>query len=234
MPSMVATTRAVFDRQLNNLRQGTMQLSQMVIDQVVNATSALQQHDLVLAHQVDKFDANVNKLRLELEEQCYTLMALQQPNSSDMRFIMATVSLVTNLERMGDHAAGIARLTIRMEGKPCRVDVPEFDVMTQKAVSHLRSALDSFETKNEKLARDIVARDVEIDQLHKQVYSRLLQSMIEAPETIECATMMLWMSHNLERYADRISNICERVVYYITGELWEYHVEPNIPETVTT
>src|SRR4051812_36553614 len=102
---MVATTRTVFDRQLNNLRQETLQLSQMVMDQVVNATCALQQHDLTLARQVDKFDAEVNKLRFEVEEQCYTLLALQQPNSRDMRFIMATVSLVTNLERMGDHAA---------------------------------------------------------------------------------------------------------------------------------
>jgi phosphate transport system protein len=229
---MVATTRTVFDRQLNTLRQEIVQLSQMVMDQVVNATKALQEHDLTLAHKVDKFDAEVNQLRFAVEEQCYTLLALQQPNSRDMRFIMATVSLVTNLERMGDHAAGIARLALRMDGKPCSVYVPEFDEMTEKSVTHLRAALDAFTREDEKLARDIVARDIEIDQLHKQVYSRLLQSMIESPESIECATMLLWVSHNLERYADRISNICERIVYFITGELWEYTVEPNIPDTV--
>ncbi len=228
---MVASTRTVFDRQLNDLRQDVLQLSQMVIDQAIKATKALQTHNLQLAHEVDKGDADVNRLRFEAEEMCYTLLALQQPNSRDMRCITSTVSIVTNLERMGDHAAGIARLTLRMEGKPCRVNVPEFDVMVQKATANLRHAIDAFSSESEVLARDVIERDMDIDQLHKQVYARLIKNMIDDPESIECATMLLWVSHNLERYADRIANVCERIIYYVTGELWEHSVEPNLPTT---
>src|SRR5712691_7277956 len=114
---MVATTRTVFDHQLQDLQNRTLQLSERVAEQLLQATQALQQHDLNLAQRVDKADAEINALRFEIEESCYTLLALQQPNSHDMRRIVASVSVVTNLERMGDHAAGIARLALKMRSE---------------------------------------------------------------------------------------------------------------------
>src|SRR5712691_10845370 len=127
---MVATTRTVFDHQLQDLQNRTLQLSERVAEQLLQATQALQQHDLNLAQRVDKADAEINALRFEIEESCYTLLALQQPNSHDMRRIVASVSVVTNLERMGDHAAGIARLALKMDRS---IPVAEFDEMAKIA-----------------------------------------------------------------------------------------------------
>jgi phosphate transport system protein len=218
---MVATTRSVFDRQLSDLQDNVLYLSELVIAQVLQAIQALQTYDMEAARRVDGFDATINRLRYELEEDCYTLLALQQPNSRDMRRIVSTVSIVTNLERMGDHAAGIARLALRMETTPCNIRVPEFDEMATMAVASLRDAMTAMTAWDKVLARAVIDRDADIDRLHKQVYDHLIKMMTENTSTIECASMMLWVSHNLERYADRISNICERILYLITGNLRE-------------
>src|SRR6266851_617917 len=138
---MVATTRTVFDHQLSELQFKTIQLSELVASQAAQAISALDRRDMDLARAVDKFDANINQQRYDLEEKCYTLLALQQPNSRDMRRIVATVSVVTNLERMGDHVAGIARLTLRMDGKPAFLFVPEFKTMQEQANANLEDAM---------------------------------------------------------------------------------------------
>jgi len=223
---MVATTRTVFDHQLSELQFNTVQLSEFVATQAAQAVKALQKRDMALAQCVTDFDASINQKRFDLEEKCYTLLALQQPNSRDMRFIVATVSLVTNLERMGDHAAGIARLGLRMEGKPAFLFVPEFSDMQELANADLADAMTAFSTQNAPLAREVVRRDEEIDKLHKTVYDRLIRVMSEDPSTIECATMLMWVSHNLERYADRISNISERIIYLVTGDLREPRCDP--------
>jgi phosphate transport system protein len=216
---MVATTRSVFDHQLNVLRDNVLHLSELVVAQVQQAIQALRDRDMALARRVDVFDATINRMRYEIEEQCYTLLALQQPNSHDMRSLVATVSVVTNLERMGDHAAGIARLVLRMDGMACYIPVGEFDQMADAAAANLRDAMTALATEDKILARAVASRDAEIDELHKAVYDRLIRHMVEDTSSVECATMMLWISHNLERYADRISNICERIMYVITGEL---------------
>src|SRR5260370_35555231 len=138
---MVATTRTVFDHQLSELQFKTIQLSELVAGQAEQALSALERRDMDLARSVDKFDANINQQRYDLEEKCYTLLALQQPNSRDMRRIVATVSVVTNLERMGDHVAGIARLTLRMDGKPAFLFVPDIKTMQEQDYANIVVAL---------------------------------------------------------------------------------------------
>lgn len=223
---MVATTRTVFDHQLSDLQFKTIQLSELVAAQAEQAVKALDRCDVTLAQSVDKFDANINQQRYDLEEKCYTLLALQQPNSRDMRRIVATVSVVTNLERMGDHAAGIARLTLRMDGKPAILFVPEFKTMQEQANANLADAMRALASENAPLAREVVRRDAVIDTLHKTVYDRLIRVMTEDSSTVECATMLMWVSHNLERYADRISNISERIIYLATGDLREPRCDP--------
>src|SRR5690348_1332445 len=120
---MVASTRSVFDKQLYDLQCGVQQTAELVVQQIMQATTALQNRDLGIARQVDVFDQTINLKRYELEEKCYAMLALQQPNSHDMRRIVGTVSIVTNLERMGDHAAGIARLILRIGNVPNNLDV---------------------------------------------------------------------------------------------------------------
>jgi phosphate transport system protein len=228
-PIMVATTRSVFDRQLNELQSQILQISSLVATQAQDAVKALEKHDMSIAHRVDKFDATINQMRYEVEEKSYTLLALQQPNARDMRRIVASVSVVTNLERMGDHAAGIARLGLRMENLPSICYVPELTGMVDLSVKNLADAMHSLTSEDAVLARAVVRRDQEIDDLHEAIYAHMIEQMTQDPDSIECATMLLWVSHNLERYADRISNICERIVYLVTGNLHEPRSE-NVTE----
>jgi phosphate transport system protein len=223
--STMVAVRTTFDKQLNALQDNVLRIAEMVNTQLMQAVKALQTGDTALAQRVADFDATINNLRYETEEQAYTLMALQQPNARDMRHIVATVSVVTNLERMGDHAAGIARLALRMAKAECHVTVPEFDKMAQVAAASLDDAMKALVSDDKVLARAVVNNDAQIDELHKSVYDHLVQGMTNDPSTIECATMSLWVSHNLERFSDRISNICERIVYLITGELFEIRAD---------
>jgi phosphate transport system protein len=223
---MAASARMTFERQLAALQDNVLHLSEMVIVQVLQASDALQRDDMALARHVEEFDATVNQLRYGIEEQCYTLLALQQPNSRDMRRIVSMVSIATNLERMGDHAAGIARLALRLDGVASTVYVAEFQAMAHLAQANLRDAMTALVTEDKALARAVVLRDAEIDLHHKDIYDRLIKLMTSDVATIPRATLLLWVSHNLERYADRISNICERINYVITGDLYEPRVDP--------
>lgn len=217
--------RTGFERQLNTLHVDLLRLAELVETQLSEALKSLQNRNLEQAQRVDAYDATINRLRYEIEEQCYELLALQQPNTTDLRRIVAGVSIATNLERMGDHAAGIARLTLRMARLAAVIHIPMFNDMARLATENLRLAMQAFEANDAKLARDVVKRDDAIDALHKQAYDYLIRTMTENPQTIEYATMLLWVSHDLERFADRINNICERICYTVTGVLFEPRTE---------
>lgn len=218
--------RTAYVRQLNTLESDVRRIAGMVERQLLDAVQALQLRDVALAQRVISTDSEVNRLRYEVEEQSYLLLALQQPTAGDMRHIVACVSIATNLERMGDHAAGIARLAQRLHDKPVTLSIPAFSDMANRAVANLRLVMDSFEKRDAHLARKAVQNDWPIDGMHRQVYDQMIQTMIGDPSTVECATMMLWVSHNLERYADRILNISERVIYMVTGILHEARIDP--------
>jgi phosphate transport system protein len=218
--------RSAFDRQLRMLENDVLRAAELVETQLVDAVNALQRQNIRAAQRVEAFDVTINRLRYEIEEQAYALLALQQPNAGDMRRIVAAVSIATNLERMGDYAAGIARLVMRMTNAPTTVHVAAFDEMARLATENLRDVMNALSTGDVALARRVVRRDEEIDQRHKAVYDQLIQTMIDDTSTVEQATMLLWVSHNIERFADRICNICERVVYMVTGDLHEPRPEP--------
>jgi phosphate transport system protein len=215
------TIRTQFDRQLRMLDNDLLRLAELVETQLVDAVTALYNHDLAAAQRVEAYDSALNKLRYEIEEQAYTMLALQQPNGTDMRRIVAAVSIATNLERMGDHAAGIARLIIRTHVVQSVVHVPAFKEMSAMACESLRLAMTALGNRDGQMARSVVTRDEEIDQIHKRTYDLLIRTMIDNPSTVEYATMLLWVSHNIERFADRVSNICERINYVATGELYK-------------
>ncbi|MCC7207004.1 MAG: phosphate signaling complex protein PhoU [Anaerolineae bacterium] len=218
--------RTAFDRQLNALEGDVRQIASMVERQLADAVQALQTRDTALAQSVIDMDVEVNRLRYEVEEQSYLLLALQQPTAGDMRRIVACVSIATNLERMGDHAAGIARLALRLCEQPVALAVPAFSDMASRAIANLRLVMEALEKQDADLARKVVQYDWPIDGMHRQVYEQMIQTMIGDPGTVECATMLLWVSHNLERYADRILNISERVIYMVTGVLHEARIDP--------
>lgn len=222
---MVAV-RTAFDRQLRELDADLLRLAGWVETQLNDALASLYKFDLDMAHKVDRFDAELNRLRYDIEERCYALLALQQPVSSDMRRIVAAVSIATNLERMGDHAAGIARLVLRMSPQTKMINIPTFQDMAKLANENLSKVMGALHEHDTALSRTVVKADDDIDRMHKEVYDMLLKTMIDDPQTVEAATMLLWVSHNIERFGDRILNINERIVYMITGNLFEPRRDP--------
>lgn len=218
--------RVAFDRQLNLLESDVLRLGEMVETQLTQTIKALQSRDVDSARRIAEFDATVNRLRYDVEEQSYLLLALQQPTAGDMRRIVAAVSIATNLERMGDHAASIARAVQAMGDRPFPIGLDTFLQMAGMAARNLSDAMMALDKQDASLARAVVRRDEQIDALHKQTYELLIAAMIADPTAVECATRLLEVSHDLERYADRVSNICERVVYMVTGALCEPRVDP--------
>jgi len=221
---MVATTRAVFDRQLQSLQEEICLLGSMVEKAVDRSVDALRRLDANLAREVIAGDAAINAKRWQIEEQAVTLIATQQPMAGDLRVIASVIHITTDLERMGDYAAGIAKIVL-MHGdqqllKPL-IDVPR---MAGLANDMLRRSLDAFLKRDAAAATAVASEDDEVDALYEQVYRELLVIMIEDPQTIQRATWLLWVSHNLERIADRVTNICERVVYMVTGKMEEINV----------
>ena len=216
-------TRVIFDRSLTSIRDDLLRLVSMVDRSIADSIKALVDRNEDLARQVSVNDASLNELRYTIEERCYEVIATQQPNATDLRDIVGALSIATNLERIGDHAAGIARLTLRMVDRPLLKPLVDIPQMAEVGREMVRGAVDAFLNHDAQLAERIVARDKDVDTLHERVYGELIGFMTKDAATIERATYLLWVSHNLERIGDRATNICERAIYAATGELKELH-----------
>jgi phosphate transport system protein len=215
--------RAILDRLITDLRDDLLRLSSMTDKAIGDSIRALETRDANLARFTNHNDAALNVQRFAIEEKCYALLATQQPNTTNLREIVSMVSVATNLERIGDHAAGIARLTLRLCERPLvkpLVDIPEMARIGREMV---KDAVDAFVEHNEQLAQAVVQRDHDVDMLQDHVYDELISIMMRTPSTVELATYLLWVSHNLERIGDRALNICERAVYVATGILKEFN-----------
>lgn len=224
-------SRATLDDGLAHLQSEMRQIASLVDVAIERSILALSTLDERLAKTVIADDAVVNRLRYQIEDRAIHLIATQQPIAGDLRFIVTVLMVVSELERMGDYAAGIARIAQLHEGrtllKPL-VDIPE---MARVAREMLRDAIDAFIRRNEHAAALVALQDDEIDRLYRQVYRELLTYMVNDPSTIDRATWLLWVAHNIERMGDRIQNICERTAYEATGVLHEFHHSPPAPET---
>ena len=218
---MVATTRATFDRQIHDLQDDTLLLGSMVEKAVLRSVDALKRLDVDLARQVVADDLQINAKRWQIEDRALELIARQQPMAGDLRAIASVIHIVTDLERMGDHAEGIAKIALMHGDQPLLKPLLDIPRMADRATDMLRRSLQAFVQRDADAAIAIAAEDDVVDGLYDQVYRELLTFMIEDPHTIQRATWLLWTSHNLERIADRTTNICERVVYLVTGKMEE-------------
>lgn len=214
-------TRTVFAQNLQDLQDGVLALGSMVEKAVGRAVESLRTQDVVLAQRVVDEDAYINETRWELEESAINLMATQAPMARDLRRIAAVMHIVTDLERMADHAEGIAVLTLRTADEPHLKPLVDIPRMADIARELLVEALESYTEMDAERARQVARRDDEVDRLYEQVYRELLTFMISDPRTITRATHLLWVAHNVERIADRVTNICERVVFVVTGQIEE-------------
>lgn len=215
------STRIAFTEELRQLQDELLELGSMVDTAIAQSMEALKTQNVDLASHVIEQDDRINELRWEIEQTTINLIARQAPMARDLRRIMATVHIGTNLERMGDHAQGIAKLTLRTADEPLLKPLIDLPKMADIAREMLREALDAFVEGDAVRAKEIAYRDEEVDDYYEQIYRELLTFMISDPSTVTKATHLLWIAHNFERIADRVTNICERTIFAVTGQFEE-------------
>lgn len=216
--------RTLLERLLAGIQEEMLVMADMVESAIQRSIQALKGRDLDLARQVIADDVKINQKRYNTEERCLELIATQQPLAGDLRTIVAVLYMIVDLERIGDHAEGIAKIVVMLADEPPLKPYIDLPRMADVAVDMLRESLEAFKHRDAERARAVMERDDEVDALYDQVYRELLTYMIEDPHTIERATHLIWVGHNLERMADRVTNICERVIYLVTGKVEELNV----------
>jgi len=217
--------RESFERDLQRLQDEVLVLGSMAETAIVESVDSLKQRDRQKARRLIAEDRMFNKKRFAIEDNTLVLIATQQPMAGDLRTLAAVLEIATELERIGDYAKGIAKINLMIGEEPLIKPLVDIPRMAEKARSMLHRALEAFVRRDVDLARAIPAEDDEVDALYNQVYRELLTFIMVDPSTIDQATYLLWAAHNLERAADRVINICERVVFTVTGELMEMDVE---------
>jgi len=211
--------REQFHRQIASLQDGVLEMGSMVERAVDRAMQALMDRDVALARTVVEEDKDINAIGFHLQNACISLLAQQAPLARDLRLIVSVTAIMSDLERMGDHAEGIARIVVTMQDEPLVKPLIDMPIMATRAKEMLRNAIHAFIEQDVEAAYRVGAADDEVDRLYDQIYADLIQVMIGDPTTIEPSTHLLWVAHNLERIADRATNIAERTVYSATGML---------------
>jgi phosphate transport system protein len=206
---------------IKKLEDDVFHMGQMAVEAITRSMEALKELDATKAEQIVADDALINKKRRDIEEECITLLATQQPVASDLRDILAVLFIAGELERIADHAEGIGKIVLMHGGEPLVKPLVDIPIMAEKAVGMLKRSLDAFARRDAQAARAICAEDDQVDLLYEQAYRVLVSIMIENPRTITRATYLIWAAHNLERIADRVTNVCERVVFLATGAVSE-------------
>lgn len=221
---MAQSLRPTFDRELSKVRDNLLRMGSLVDVAIERSVESLKNRDAAMAQQIIQDDAVINDLRFTIEEECLTLIATQQPAASDLRMVVAAMNIVNDMERMGDHATGIAKTVIRMSDQPLLKPLIDIPRMANAARDMLKRSLDAFIARDAESARAVAAQDDDIDHLYKAIFDELLAIMAQDPNTIPRGTYLLWCAHNLERIGDRVTNIAERVIFMTTGTMKELNV----------
>jgi phosphate transport system protein len=217
--SAAASPRRLLDERFDSVQNELLRMGQQVASAIDRAVQAWRERDRSLAEQVVAGDAELNRMRYEVEESCLALIATQQPAAGDLRAILAMDSLAVELERMGDHAEGIAKIVLRMGDEPPIQPLTEIPAMAALCRTMLTESLQTFVARDPKAAHRVGEQDDEIDRLYRDLFDRVVAAMVKDPAIVERGTYLLWIAHNLERIGDRITNICERVIFMTTGRI---------------
>lgn len=211
--------RQVFQEQIRELLEDLLEMGRMVADSIDRSIESLTRQDEDLARQVIEFDDEINSLQHDIDEKCLVLIATQQPMASDLRAILAVSNIAAELERIGDYTEGVARLAIKLAGQPFIKPLIDIPRMAEEGRWMLLTSLEAFARQDIESARQIGVADDTVDALYDQIFRELLVIMMEDPKTITQATYLLWVAHNLERIADRTTNIAERVIFMDSGRI---------------
>jgi phosphate transport system protein len=226
---VITQTRATLDRDLNAVQDDLLRMGGLLDAAIAKSLEALAKRDQDLARQIIADDAHVNALRFHIEEACLALIATQQPAARDLRAVLAAMIIVSELERMGDYAAGIAKTVLRMGDAPLLKPLIDMPRMADECRTMVRRALDAYVAHDADMARAVAAQDDVIDNLYNQIFRELLSFIVEDPHTTTRALYLLFAAHNLERIGDRAVNISERVIFMTSGELKELNAGPDAP-----
>jgi phosphate transport system protein len=213
--------RQTFERALRELEDDLLVLGSVVESALVESVAALKNRDMEAAKRIFAGDRLVNERRFDIEDKTLTLIATQQPLAGDLRLLAAVLEIVTELERIGDYAKGICKIQMMMGDAPLIKPLVDIPIMADKAREMLHRALDAFVRRDVELARAVAKSDDEVDALYNQVYHDLMVLMAKSPSNLDQVNNLLWVAHNLERAGDRVTNICERVVFTVTGKMME-------------
>jgi phosphate transport system protein len=214
--------RNAFNRELRQLEERLQELGRLVEEALVASVDALNRRDLEAARQLIEADRALNHRRYAIQEETLVVIATQQPMAGDLRTLAAVLEIATELERIGDYAKGIATITIRMGTEPFVKPLVDIPRMAEKARDMLHRALQAFFERNVEFARAIPLEDDEMDTLYDKIFRELISFIIADPRLVDRASFLIWVAHNLERAADRVVNICERVIFTATGEVVEF------------
>ncbi len=217
-------TREAYHKSLKDVQDDVMKMSGMVSKALRDSMEALKQRDFETSRRIIDDDNLINRKRFDIEEKCLLLIATQQPMAVDLRVLAAVINIITDLERIGDHAEGIAKINISIGDEPLVKPLRDIPQMSELGLSMLDRCMKAFLNRDLEAARQVCHDDDEVDALYDQTYRELLLVMIENPRTIQGATYLIWAAHNLERIADRVTNIAERVVFMVTGKMEEMNI----------
>ena len=217
-------TRELYEKRLREIQDDILILASMAEKAVQRSVDALRSRDMALSQQVVEEDVEINAKRYEIEEKCIHLIATQQPMAADLRVVVAILFIANELERIADHAEGIGRINLMIGEEPLARPLGVIPEMAQKTQEMLRRCIDCFIERDAEGARRLCDEDDEIDALYDTNYADVIAHMVKEPDDIQRATYLLWTGHNLERIADRVTNICERVIFMVTGRLQEINV----------
>lgn len=221
--SILSTGRQEFDRELGRLEAELILMSGLVEKAIFDALQALKIRDISRSQKVIKEDDHIDETELEIERYCIELIRKQSPVASDLRRIVASLQIAGELERIGDYAEGIAKISINMGNQPPLKELIDIPRMGDMAVSMLKRSLETFISRDADFVRKITAElesdDDEVDDLYAKVQSDLMELVKSDPDNAERATYLMWVAHNVERVADRAMNIAERALFQATGEL---------------
>lgn len=220
----ILNTRGALDAELKNLNENLTRLTSMVHEALSMAMDALEKQDYEKARSVIKGDEVINQLRYTIEQDCLRVLAIQQPQASDLRRVVVMTHIATELERIGDHASGISRLQLRMveEGIVQIDSLHQLPKMGRRVEKMIRESMEAYLTEDVALANKVIDRDNKIDRQYGRFTSIMFETMGSEDNTeVRMPTYLLWMAHNLERIGDRVTNICERIIFMVTGEWTE-------------
>jgi phosphate transport system protein len=220
-------TRERFVQQLKGLQNDVLYMGKLVEEEMLLALRALEQLDAKLAQQVHLADEAVNKLRFETEEKCFTVIVTQQPAASDLRAVVSVMNMIVDLERMGDQAKGIAKVIPHLHQQQKHAPLPEFKQMGDLVLTMLRQAMQAYSSESVSLAQMVAGQDTEVDKLYSQVFAKLINQMADdnLAEEIAAGYERLRVARELERFGDLATNIAERVIYRVTGQMKENNTD---------